>query len=78
MQDRLTEGVLVQDRLSVERWINEGGRVATEAVIQHEIAAEDATHVRPQDEHDPDRDHARPLRPARQRNLGELSDGSPR
>ena len=39
----------MQDRLSVERWINEGGHVATEAVIQHEIAAEDATHVRPQD-----------------------------
>jgi hypothetical protein len=29
----------VQDRLDVERWINEGGHVATEALIQREIAA---------------------------------------
>jgi hypothetical protein len=30
-----------QDRLAVERWINEGGHVATEAVIERERAAED-------------------------------------
>ncbi|HUY58908.1 MAG TPA: hypothetical protein VMV16_04300, partial [Solirubrobacteraceae bacterium] len=31
----------MQDRLEVERWINEGGHVAPEAVIQREMAAED-------------------------------------
>jgi hypothetical protein len=34
-----TEGVQVQDRLGVERWINEGGHIATEAVIQREMTA---------------------------------------
>jgi sulfide:quinone oxidoreductase len=34
-----TEGVQVQDRLGVERWINEGGHIATDAVIQREMTA---------------------------------------
>jgi len=29
----------VQDRIGVERWINEGGHIATDAVIQREMAA---------------------------------------
>jgi sulfide:quinone oxidoreductase len=33
--------VQVQDRLGVERWINEGGHVAADAVIQREMAGED-------------------------------------
>jgi hypothetical protein len=31
----------MQDRLGVERWLNEGGHVATEAVIEREMAAAD-------------------------------------
>jgi sulfide:quinone oxidoreductase len=34
-------GAQAQDRLAVERWINEGGRVAAEAVIEREMAAGD-------------------------------------
>ena len=36
-----TEGAQMQDRLGVERWLNEGGHVATEAVIEREMAAGD-------------------------------------
>ena len=32
-------GVQAYDRLAVERWIDEGGRIATEAVIEREMAA---------------------------------------
>lgn len=30
---------MVQDQRSIERWLNEGGHTAREAVIQHELAA---------------------------------------
>lgn len=46
-------GVQAHDRLALERWINEGGHIATDAVIEREMAAGKAHLVEPRGNREP-------------------------